>query len=86
MLPRFFVEGDRAEIAAIVHRGDGLYYGIAQTPWGLAIAARRRLVSSPVPIDDERGCVLLFDAAFRHIGDIWVVPDRSGWCPGQGSA
>jgi hypothetical protein len=55
---------------AVIHRGDGLYYGIAQTPWGLAIAARRRLVSSAVPPADERGCVLLFDAAHRPAGEL----------------
>jgi hypothetical protein len=55
---------------AVVHRGEGLYYGIAHTPWGLAIAARRRLVSSTVPPADERGCVLLFDAAFRQTGEL----------------
>jgi len=58
------------ELESVVHRGDGLYYGIAQTPWGLAIAARRRLVSSRVPLDDERGCILLFDTAFRPAGEI----------------
>ena len=27
-----------------------------------------------------------FEEAFRHIGDVWVVPARTELCPGQGSA
>jgi hypothetical protein len=27
-----------------------------------------------------------FEEAFRHIGDVWVVPARAKLCPGQGSA
>ena len=27
-----------------------------------------------------------FEEAFRHIGDVWVVPVRAELCPGQGSA
>jgi hypothetical protein len=27
-----------------------------------------------------------FEEVFRHIGDVWVVPYRSGWCPGRGLA
>ena len=41
--------------ARIVHRGAGLYYGIARIGSDYLVAARRRLVSSPVPRDDERG-------------------------------
>jgi hypothetical protein len=50
--------------ARIVHRGCGLYYGIARRGSDYFIAARRRLVSSPVPRDDERGCLLRFDTGF----------------------
>lgn len=48
-----------------LHHGDGLYYGIAVTPDWVFVAARRRLVSSPVPIAEERGQILVFDHAFR---------------------
>ncbi|HLX29227.1 MAG TPA: hypothetical protein VKV24_12160 [Casimicrobiaceae bacterium] len=50
--------------ARVLHRGAGLYYGIAQIGSMYAVAARRRLVSSDVPRDDERGCILIFDRAF----------------------
>lgn len=50
--------------ARVLHRGAGLYYGIAQIGSMYAVAARRRLVSSDVPRDDERGCILVFDRAF----------------------
>ena len=57
------VDCDTGE-ARIVDRGGGLYYGIARSGPDYLVAARRRLVSSPVPRDDERGCVLRFDARF----------------------
>ena len=50
--------------ARVLHRGAGLYYGIARIGPMYAVAARRRLVSSEVPRDDERGCILIFDRAF----------------------
>jgi hypothetical protein len=52
--------------ASVLHRGAGLYYGIARIDSMWAVAARRRLVSSPVPRDDERGCILLFDERLRQ--------------------
>lgn len=51
--------------ARIVHRGGGLYYGIARIGPDYLVAARRRLVSSPVPRDDERGCLLRLDMGFE---------------------
>ncbi|MEP7060757.1 MAG: hypothetical protein ABI881_00020 [Betaproteobacteria bacterium] len=51
--------------ASVLHRGAGLYYGIARIGSMFAVAARRRLVSSPIPRIDERGCILLFDRHFR---------------------
>jgi len=48
-----------------LHEGDGLYYGIAVTADWVFVAARRRLVSSPQPIAEERGQILVFDHAFR---------------------
>ena len=50
--------------AAPLHRGAGLYYGIARVAGGFAVAARRRTVSSVVPQADEAGCILAFDPAF----------------------
>jgi hypothetical protein len=52
--------------ASVLHRGAGLYYGIARIDSMRAVAARRRLVSSSVPRDDERGCILLFDECLRQ--------------------
>ena len=53
--------------AHVIHRGAGLYYGIARIPGGYAVAARRRNVSSSVPSADERGCILLLDPGFRSV-------------------
>jgi hypothetical protein len=45
-----------------IHEGKGLYYGVAQQPDGtLIVAARRRMISSGAPIEEERGCLLRFD-------------------------
>jgi hypothetical protein len=49
----------------VLHRGSGLYYGIARIGSDIAIAARRRLVSSPVSREEERGCILRFDRDLR---------------------
>ena len=50
--------------ASVLHRGAGLYYGVARMGGSYAVAARRRLVSSPGPRADERGCILTFDGHF----------------------
>ena len=50
---------------ARLHRGAGLYYGIARVAGGFAVAARRRSVSSTVLQADEAGCILAFDRAFN---------------------
>jgi len=52
--------------AHVLHRGAGLYYGIARIGASHAVAARRRLVSSAVPREAERGCILIFDEALRQ--------------------
>jgi hypothetical protein len=59
--------------AHTVHRGAGLYYGIARIGSMYAVAARRRLVSSPIPRDDERGCILMFDRYLRQV-DVVEAP------------
>jgi hypothetical protein len=59
--------------ASVLHRGAGLYYGIARIGSTLAVAARRRLVSSPIPRIDERGCILLLDAELR-VRDVVEAP------------
>jgi hypothetical protein len=46
--------------AFAIDRGRGLYYGITRTPDGVCVAARRRLVSSALPISEERGCLVFF--------------------------
>jgi len=50
--------------ATPLHRGSGLYYGIARMGGRFAVAARRRSVSSAVPRCREAGCILTFDSAF----------------------
>jgi hypothetical protein len=52
--------------ASVLHRGAGLYYGIARMGATHAVAARRRLVSSAQPRDEERGFILLLDGDLRH--------------------
>lgn len=44
-----------------IHQGDGLYYGIALAEKNIYVAARKRMVSSNVPTEDERGEILIFD-------------------------
>ena len=46
--------------AFVVDRSRGLYYGLARTPRGLVAAARRRMMSSSMPMDEERGCLIVF--------------------------
>ena len=45
-----------------IHRGDGLYFGIARHPGGWYVAARGRMVSSEVPPELESGRILVFDS------------------------
>ncbi|HEX6794481.1 MAG TPA: hypothetical protein VF304_11575 [Casimicrobiaceae bacterium] len=49
----------------VLHRGAGLYYGIARISSGFAVAARRRLVSSQTPREEERACILHIDRDLR---------------------
>jgi hypothetical protein len=53
-----------------LHRGEGLYYGIARSTDRIFVAARRRLVSSDFPTDREHGVILVFDHGLRHINTI----------------
>ena len=45
----------------IINRGHGLYYGLTCSPETIFVAARNRLVSSPVPRAEERGEILVYD-------------------------
>jgi hypothetical protein len=56
-----------------LHQGAGLYYGMAATPDRYLVAARHRMVSSPVPPWDERGEILVFDPSLRQV-DTWRAP------------
>jgi hypothetical protein len=47
---------------APIHRGEGLYYGIATDGARTYVAARGRMVSSTAPPEDEHGSILVFDA------------------------
>ena len=48
-----------------IHRGDGLYYGIARNDRNIFIAARKRMVSSDTPIEAECGEILIFDFGLK---------------------
>jgi len=56
-----------------LHRGAGLYYGIAFDGPRVLVGARRRLVSSTVPAERERGVILVFDRDLVQI-DTWEAP------------
>ncbi len=53
-----------------LHRGLGLYFGITTDGERCFVAARGRMVSSEVPLEEERGRILLFDRALRPTGEI----------------
>lgn len=61
------VDTGSAEVRS-VHRGDGLYYGISQSDKNIYVAARKRMVSSDVPIEEECGEILIFDFDLRLKG------------------
>lgn len=56
-----------------LHRGAGLYYGIATDAQHICVGARQRLVSSAVPASQERGAILVFDRQLR-LQDTWQAP------------
>ena len=60
---------ETSEISTI-HRGYGLYYGITRSPRYYMVAARRRLVSSEIPIEKEDGVILLFNSKLKKVGEI----------------
>jgi hypothetical protein len=53
-----------------LHQGDGLYYGITRSPDNIFVAARRRLVSSDMPQEEERGVILVFDNNLQQVDTI----------------
>jgi hypothetical protein len=56
-----------------VHRGLGLYFGIASDGDRYYVAARRRLVSSELSQHDESGRILVFDRSM-YLQDIVAAP------------
>lgn len=50
-----------------LHEGDGLYYGLARSETYIFVGARQRMVSSDVPVWDERGVIHLFDHALKYV-------------------
>ena len=54
----------------VVHRGAGLYYGIAERDNRYYVAARQRMVSSERLSVDERGAILVFDQDLKHVQTI----------------
>lgn len=54
----------------VLHRGAGLYYGVAAWRDRVFVAARRRMVSSDVPAEAEAGAILEFDRVLRHVGTV----------------
>ena len=55
-----------------LHRGRGLYYGLAANGSIVAVGARNRTVSSELPLADESGEILFFDDKFSL--DLTVRP------------
>jgi hypothetical protein len=56
-----------------IHRGAGLYYGIAATPRHYLVAARQRMVSSTDAVDTEKGQIFIFDQRLQWVGS-WQPP------------
>lgn len=56
-----------------IHRGAGLYYGIAATPRHYLVAARHRMVSSTTAVDAEKGQILIFNQQLQPV-DSWQPP------------
>jgi lipopolysaccharide transport system ATP-binding protein len=56
-----------------VHRGAGLYYGMASDARYVYVGARRRMVSSPAPQTGERGAILAFDHQLT-LQHTWEAP------------
>lgn len=55
-----------------LHRGDGLYYGIAKSSTKIYVAARRRLVSSEVSRTIESGRIIVFNKDMVQIETIYA--------------
>jgi hypothetical protein len=53
-----------------IHRGLGLYFGIATDGERYFVAARGRMVSSAEPAEGERGRILVFDRALRLVEEM----------------
>jgi hypothetical protein len=63
------VDGSSGD-AKPVHRGQGLYFGIASDGEHFFVAARGRMVSSEVPAEEENGRILVFDPSLRLLEEI----------------
>ncbi|MDP4028807.1 MAG: hypothetical protein Q8P42_07555 [Gallionella sp.] len=63
------LDTDSGELCTI-DRGRGLYYGIARNGDKIYVAARNRLVSSPISQHDERGEILIFDNNLKSCGSL----------------
>lgn len=48
-----------------IHHGDGLYYGLTRGDQNIYVAARKRMVSSVISPENERGEILIFDADLK---------------------
>jgi hypothetical protein len=59
-----------SESLQVIHRGAGLYYGIAVQGGHYCVAARRRMVSSTQAAADERGAILVFDQDLKLVQTI----------------
>jgi 2-polyprenyl-3-methyl-5-hydroxy-6-metoxy-1,4-benzoquinol methylase len=57
----------------VIEKGNGLYYGIASKSGFYYVAARRRLVSSSLPLKYEDGEIRVFDKNFKFI-EAWKAP------------
>jgi len=53
-----------------IHSGSGLYYGITSSDEKIFVAARNRMVSSAVPVEEECGEIMVFDRCLNLIGCI----------------
>jgi hypothetical protein len=63
------VDGSSGD-AKPVHRGQGLYFGIASDGERFFVAARGRMVSSEVPAELEDGRILVFDPSLNLLEEI----------------
>lgn len=53
-----------------MHRGGGLYYGVASNGSEVMVGARRRMVSSEELPADEQGAIFFFDKNFSFLSEV----------------